>query len=150
MPLGREIGLGRGDIFLTGDPVPPPKKRRTAVPTFGPRSIVAKRLDGSRCHWYGDRPQPRPHCVRWAFSSPRKGHSSSLPLFGPCPLWPNSWADQDAIRTEIGLSTGHIVLDRDPAPFPNGAPQPLPTFRPMAIAPNGLMGEDSRCHLVRR
>jgi len=31
---------------------------------------VAKRLDGSRCHWYGGRPRPRPHCVRWGPSSP--------------------------------------------------------------------------------
>jgi len=26
--------------------------------------------------WYGGRPQPRPHCVRWGPSSPRKWHSS--------------------------------------------------------------------------
>jgi len=39
--------------------------------------------------WYGGRPQPRQHCVRWGPSSPYgKGHSS-LPLIGPCPLWPN-------------------------------------------------------------
>jgi len=39
-----------------------PLKRGTA-PTFRPMSIVAKRLDGSRCHLvYEDRLQPRPHC----------------------------------------------------------------------------------------
>jgi len=48
MPLGREVGLGLGDIVLDGDPVPPiiPEKGGTAAPTFRPVSIVAKRLDG--------------------------------------------------------------------------------------------------------
>ena len=34
-----------------------------------PMSIVAKQPDGSRCHLL---PQPRPHCVRWGPSSPKK------------------------------------------------------------------------------
>jgi len=38
---------GPGDIVLNGDPVPP--KKRHSTPTFQPISIVAKRLDGSRC-----------------------------------------------------------------------------------------------------
>jgi len=47
IPLGTEVGLDPGDIVLDGDPAPP--KRGTA-PNFRPMSIVAKRLDGSRCH----------------------------------------------------------------------------------------------------
>jgi len=50
VPLGREVGLGPGDIVLDG--VPPPPKRGI-VPNFRPMSIVAKRLDGSRCHLVG-------------------------------------------------------------------------------------------------
>jgi len=53
MPLGREVGVGTGDIMLDGDPpppLPPQKKKRgtTATPLlFGPpMSIVAKRLHG--------------------------------------------------------------------------------------------------------
>jgi len=42
MPLGMEIGLSPGDFVLDGDPAEPPY--------FRPTSIVAKRLDGSRCH----------------------------------------------------------------------------------------------------
>ena len=30
--------------------------------------------------WYGDRPRPRPHCVRWGPSSPH-GNGQSSPLF---------------------------------------------------------------------
>jgi len=40
--------------------------------------------------WYGGRPQPRPHHVKWAPSSPNRKGNSSPPLFGPCLLWPNS------------------------------------------------------------
>jgi len=32
--------------------------------------------------WYGGRPRPRRHCVRWD-PAPKKGHSSS-PTFRPC------------------------------------------------------------------
>ena len=42
-----EAGLGPGHIVLDGDPASP--KRGTA-PNFRPMSVVAKRLDGFRCH----------------------------------------------------------------------------------------------------
>jgi len=48
MPLGMEVGLGPGHFVLHGDPVPP--KKRDTAPNFRPMSIVAKQLDGSRCH----------------------------------------------------------------------------------------------------
>ena len=50
MPLGMEEGLGPGDFVLDGDPAPLPKKGRSSLPNFRPISIVAKRLDASRCH----------------------------------------------------------------------------------------------------
>jgi len=43
MPLGREVGLGSGDIVLDGTELPHPK--RGTAPNFRPMSIVAKRLD---------------------------------------------------------------------------------------------------------
>jgi len=49
MPLGMEVGLDPGHIVLDGDPAPPTEKRGTA-PNFWPMSVVAKHLDGSRCH----------------------------------------------------------------------------------------------------
>jgi len=42
------VGLGPGDIVLDGYRLPP--KRSIAAPTFPQMSIMAKRLDGSRCH----------------------------------------------------------------------------------------------------
>jgi len=94
IPLSTEVGLGSRYIVLDRDPAPP--KRGTA-PQFsahvyygqtavwikmplgtevglGPGNIV---LDGD--------PAPLPS---------KKRHS--LPIFGPCILWPNGWMDQDA------------------------------------------------------
>jgi len=52
MVLGMEvdlIGLSRGEFVLDVDPALP-KTGRSLLPNFRPISIVAKRLDASRCH----------------------------------------------------------------------------------------------------
>ena len=48
MPLGMEVGLGSGNIMLDGDQLPSPKVAQP--PNFRPMSVVAKQLDGLRCH----------------------------------------------------------------------------------------------------
>jgi len=53
MSLGREVGLGPGDIVLDGDPALPLPKGAQPPPNFRPMSVVAKWLDGSRCHLVG-------------------------------------------------------------------------------------------------
>jgi len=50
MALGIEVGLGPGCIVLDWDPAPSPKKGEEPPLNFRPISIVAKRLDASRCH----------------------------------------------------------------------------------------------------
>jgi len=51
MSLGIELGLGPGDFALDGDPAPPfPKGGVPHQKKLLPMFIVAKRLDGSRCH----------------------------------------------------------------------------------------------------
>ena len=51
MPLGTEVGLGPGNIVhVDADPARP---TRGTVPKFRPMSVVAKRLDESRCHLVG-------------------------------------------------------------------------------------------------
>jgi len=49
MALGMEVGLSPSNIVSDEDPAPPPKGGR-APPNFWAMSIVAKWLNGSRCH----------------------------------------------------------------------------------------------------
>ena len=51
MPLDAEAGLGLGHIVLDGDPAPPTRKEHSA-PNCRPMCVVAKRLDGSKCHLF--------------------------------------------------------------------------------------------------
>jgi len=82
------------------------------------------------------------------------GHPAPLPKngaephrnFPQCPLWPNSWMDQNSTWHRGGPRSSHIVLDGDPLPTPKGGG--APNFRPMSILVKRLHG--SRCHLVRR
>jgi len=48
MSLGVEVGLSPGDFVLDGYPAPPQKGAE--LPNFRPMSVVAKRLNESRCH----------------------------------------------------------------------------------------------------
>jgi len=48
MKLGMEVGLGPSHIVLDRDPAP--LLQRGTAPNFRPISVVAKQLDGSRCH----------------------------------------------------------------------------------------------------
>jgi len=51
MPLGTEVGLDPGHIALETQFMSPQKHGATAhPPDFRPIFVVAKRLDGSRCH----------------------------------------------------------------------------------------------------
>jgi len=66
----------------------PPEKRAHQPPlNFGPCLLWPNGWMDEDATWYGSRPRPRPHCIRRAPSSPRKGHSSPHPLFSPCLLW---------------------------------------------------------------
>jgi len=48
--LGMEVGLSTGNFVIDGDPALLPKRGGAPLPNFRPISIVAKRLDASRCH----------------------------------------------------------------------------------------------------
>jgi len=107
---------------------------RGTHPNSRPMSVVAKRLDGLRCHLvWRYRPRPRRLCVRWWHSSPdKKGHSPH-PIFVPCLWWPNDC--MDGWRRHLVRSTpwpSHIVLDGDPAP-PRKVHSSPPFFRSMFI-----------------
>ena len=85
--------------------------------------------------WYGGRPRPRSHCVRWLPSSLPlgKGHSSAS-LFGLCLLWPNSWMNQDT--TCYGgrpQPRRHCVRSGPSCPHGKGHNSPPPTFQPTLL-----------------
>ena len=116
-----EVGLGPGDIVLDGDPAhqkgvqQPPLfghvycgqtagwKEASAQPHcvgsgLSPRKghrLVAKWLDGSRCHLVRGL-GPGDIVLDWDPAS-QKGYYQP-PLFGPCLLWPNGLIDQNATR----------------------------------------------------
>jgi len=50
MPLGTKVGLIPGDCVLDGDLAPSLQRGWSPLPNFWRISIVAKRLDASRCH----------------------------------------------------------------------------------------------------
>ena len=83
MPLGGQVGLGPGHIVLDGDPAPHRKGAQQPPPLFRPCLLWPNGLMDQYASWYGGRPLPRPHCVRWGPSSPipRKGQQS--PSFRP-------------------------------------------------------------------
>ena len=86
MPLGMEVGLGPGDSVFDG--CPPEKRAHSPHPIFGPCLLWPNVCVDQDATWYGGRPQPTRHYVRWGPSSPSpKG--AQPPIFGQCPLWPN-------------------------------------------------------------
>jgi len=89
MPLGMEVGLGPGDFVFDEHPAPPGKRIHPPDLICGACLLWPNGLMDEDATWYGSRPRPSPHCIRWGPSCPRKGHSSPL-FFGPFLLWPRS------------------------------------------------------------
>jgi len=76
MPFGMEVGLGPGHIMLDGDPATPPQKG----PQFSAHVCCANGWVDQDAIWYGGRPRPRRHSVRWGSSCPQRGTDPSFQL----------------------------------------------------------------------
>ena len=98
MPLGTEVCHGPGDIALDGDTAPPPLKRGTA-PLFGSCLLWPNGWMDQDATCYGGRPRPRPRCVRWGCSSPKKAHT---PNFRPTSIL--------AKQSPISAAAEHLYL----------------------------------------
>jgi len=96
-----EAYLSQVHIVLDGDPALP--KKGSTAPNFQPMSVVAKRLNGSRCHlvwrqasaqatlcYMGTQPVLPPQ---------KKGGGHSPPIFGLCLLIPNGRPSQLLLST---------------------------------------------------
>jgi len=138
MALDTEVGLGPGHIVLDGNPAPLPQKG--AAQFFSPFLLWPNGWMHQGATWYGGRPQPRRHCVRWGPSPfpPLKGHSPQI--FGPSLLWLNGWMHQYA--TWYGgrpRPTRHCVRCGPSYPQKKGTPI-SPNFWPMSIVAKRLDG----------
>jgi len=143
IPVGTEVGLGKGDAVLDGEPAPRPKNSGHSKPHFWPMycgqaAVWIKMPFGTEVNLgpsnfvLGGEPQSgtaRPRQFSTRVSCGQTAGWTKMPL-----------------GTEVGLCQGHIVLDGDAAP-PRKA-HSIPTFRPMSIVAKRLDG--SRCHLVQR
>jgi len=90
--LGMEVGLGFGLIVLDGDPAPPHQKGKQP-PIFGPCLLWPNSWMDEDTIYYGGRPRPRRHCVKWGFSSPRK-RGTAAPLSSTHVMCPNGRPSQ--------------------------------------------------------
>jgi len=80
MPLGTEVCLGPGDIVLDADPAAQP-------PIFSQCLLWPNDWMHQYTAWYGGKPRPRRHCVRWGLSCPLKG--AEPPNFRPMSIVAN-------------------------------------------------------------
>ena len=84
MPVGMQVGLGPSDIVLDGDAASFLPKGGGA-PIFGPYLLWPNGWMDKDATWFGGRPQPKRHCIRWGPSSrPPKG--GGAPNFRPIGL----------------------------------------------------------------
>ena len=91
--LGMEVGLGPGHIVLDREPAAL-QKGNSPPPIYGPCLMWPNAWMDQDATWYGGRPQPRWHCVRWgsSFPLPNKGGTAAPPpFFGPCVV--THWLD---------------------------------------------------------
>jgi len=76
------------------------------------------------------------YCGQTVGWTPKKGHSSPPPIFGPCLLWPNGWMNQDTTWYRGRPRPRRHCLRSGPSSPPwKGAQQPL-TFQRCLLWPN--------------
>jgi len=115
----------------------PSTKKGAQAPIFGPCLLLPNGCMDQDATWYGGRPRPRPHCVRWRSSSPspNKGHSPHFLANVYCAHtagWikmPCTWCEgrprpgPHCLRPYMGIQF----------PFQKRAHPPLIRFQPMSI-----------------
>ena len=105
----------------------------TAPPLFGPRLLWPNGWMDQDATWYGGRPRPRPHCVRWGVGpsspSPKMGHN---PQFSAQVLWPNGWMDQNTTWYEGKRRLWRHCVIWGPS-TPQRGTTPTPIFDPCLL-----------------
>jgi len=114
MTLGMEVGLGLGHTV----PSSPPQKG-AEPPISGPFLLWSDGCMYQDTTWYGSRPQPWRHCVRWGPSSPPLNGQSS-PNFRSMSVVAKrmtGWTKMP-LGMDVGLGPGDFVFGGDPASPP--------------------------------
>jgi len=78
--------------------LPSPRKGAQHPPLFSPCVLWPDGWMDQDTTWYGGRPRPKRHRVRWGPTSPpQKGTQQPPPLLGRCLLWTNSRPSQQLL-----------------------------------------------------
>jgi len=135
MPLGMEVGLSPSDFVLDGDPAPPKKGRSS--PVFDARLLRPNSCMDQDATWYGFRPRPTRHCVRWGPSSPSPTAAQPPQFSANVRCSQTAGWTKMALGVEVGLDPGDFVFDGDPATPEKGTPTgpPHPIFDPCLLWP---------------
>jgi len=140
MPLGMEVGLNQGDFVLDGDPAPLPKNW-WCHPIFDARLLWPNGCMDQNATWYGGRPRPTRHCVRWGtYSPPLKRHR---PQFSANVLRRGQTARWTKMPPWYGgrLRPGQLYVRWGPNyPQKKMAHPVLPNFWPISIVAKRLDG----------
>jgi len=98
MPLSMEVGHDPGDFVLDGDPAPLPTFR--PICPVWPKGLMLDAWIEMSLNWYGGRPRPRRHCVKWG-PSPTidmgRKWGMLCPHFRPMSMWPNGRPSQQLL-----------------------------------------------------
>jgi len=121
----------------------PPKGAQP--PLFGPCLLWPNGCMHQDTAWYGGRPQPRRHCLRWGPSSPTlKGHSPNFRLMSVVVKRLDglrcTWCEGRPRPRRL------CVREGPSSPYKKGtAPNP-PNFGPCLLWPNGCTDQDATCY----
>jgi len=113
-----------GDFVFDGDPAPPQRRRRSPPIFFSPCLLRPNGCMDQYATWYGGRPWPRRHCVRWGSSSllPKKGTEPSPQFSAHVYCGQTAGWIKMTLGMEVGLSSGRIVLRWGPSCPPQKSP----------------------------
>ena len=78
MPLGVEVGLGRGHIVLDGNPAPPKRGTAGQPPIFGQCLLWPNGWMDQDVTWNIGKPQHTPHCYMGVQLPPERGTASQF------------------------------------------------------------------------
>jgi len=87
--------------------------------------------------WHAGRHRPWPDYVTWGPSSPSPKMEQSPQFLAHVYCGQAGGWIKIALGLEVGLGSGHIVVDGDSAPLPKNGTQPPPIFGPCLLWPNG-------------